>query len=138
MSWSTILKGFKSGLSVTWELGIVIIPVYFLVTLLKYSPVLPWLSSHMVPFMKLLGLPGEASLPLVLGIFLTQYAAIGAILPLHMSVREITIISAMTLLCHSLPMETAISKKTGVKVFPLVMVRIVSAVLAGMFFNLVL
>lgn len=138
MSWNTILRGLNNGLAVTWELARVIIPVYFLMTLLKYSPILPWISEHMIPVMQLVGLPGEASVPLVLGYFLNIYAAIGALLPLHPGVREITIISAMLLLCHSLPMETAISKKTGVRVSGLVAVRIVLSFLAGYFFNLVL
>ncbi|MGR6835485.1 nucleoside recognition domain-containing protein [Syntrophomonas erecta] len=122
----------------TWELAKVMVPVYIVVTLLKYTPVLPWISDRMVPIMHLVGLPGEASVPLVMGYFLNIYAAIGAMLPLGLSIKEITILGAMLLLAHSLPMETAVAKKTGVKVFSLVMVRIVLSFLAGAFFNLVL
>lgn len=138
MSWDTIRRGIKNGLAITWELARVVIPVYFLVTILKYSPVLPWISDHMVPIMQLVGLPGEASLPLVLGYFLNIYAAIGALLPLEMSVREITIMSAMLLLSHSLPMEGAVAKKTGVNISTLILVRIILSFASGYFFNLVL
>ena len=111
MSWNTILRGTKNGLAITWELARVIIPVFFCVTILKYTPILPWISDLMVPIMKMVGLPGEAALPLVLGYFLTIYAAIGALLPLGLSVQEITILSVMLLLAHSLPMEAAVAKR---------------------------
>lgn len=135
---ATFSRGFKRGLSVTWELGKVIIPVYLIITVLKYTPVMPWLAGIMKPVMHLVGLPGEASLPLVLGMFLNIYAAIGAILPLGMSAREITIIAAMLLLAHSLPMETAISKKTGARITSLVFARLLMAFLVGAAFNLFL
>ncbi|HOB11965.1 MAG TPA: nucleoside recognition domain-containing protein [Syntrophomonadaceae bacterium] len=138
MGWNTILRGTKNGLLITWELARVVIPVFFCVTILKYTPVLPWISQHMVPIMKLLGLPGEAALPLVLGYFLNIYAAIGAMLPLGPSVREITIISVMLLLAHSLPMEAAVAKQTGVPVAGLILLRITLSFISGYLFNLVL
>jgi len=121
---STIKQGFMNGLKVTWELTKVVVPVYISVTILKYTPVLPWISKHMEPVMKLVGLPGEASLPLVLGYCVNIYAAIGAITPLNLNIKQITIIAAMLLLAHSLPMETAINKKTGVRVTGLVVLRL--------------
>lgn len=135
---ATIVRGLKNGLSITWELSKVIIPVYFAVTVLKYTPILPWISDLMVPVMNLVGLPGEASLPLVLGYFLTIYAALGAILPLDLSIKEITIIAAMLLFAHSLPLEAAVSKKTGVPAFSLVIIRIILSFLMGVFFNILL
>lgn len=135
---STFSRGFKSGISITWELAKIVIPVYFTVTFLKYTPFLPWLSDIMSPVMHMVGLPGETALVLVFGLFLNIYAAIGAILPLALGIKEITILSAMILIAHSLPMETAISKKTGVKVLPLLALRIILAFGMGLFFNLIL
>ena len=106
---ATIVRGFKNGLNITWELGKVIIPVYIIVTILKYTPILNWIADFMKPVMFILGLPGEASLPLVLGMFLNIYAAIGAILPLDMNTKEITIVAAILLLAHSLPLEATVS-----------------------------
>lgn len=131
----TLLGGLKKGLKITWVLTRVIVPVYFFVTILKYTPVLPWISELMVPVMKFVGLPGEASLALVLGYTVNIYAAIGAILPLHMNVKEITIISAMLLMAHSLPVETAVNKQTGVSVYSLVLIRIVLSFAFGITFN---
>ncbi len=138
LSFATLTRGLKKGLSVTWELGKVIVPVYFIITFFEYTPIMDWIAEIMQPVMYMVGLPGEASLPLVLGIFLNIYAAIGAILPLDMGTREITIIAAMLLLAHSLPMEAAVSKKAGAKVASLLLVRIIMAFLVGAGFNLIL
>jgi spore maturation protein SpmB len=135
---ATLTRGLKKGLSITWELSKVIVPVYFIITIFKYTPVMEWIARIMEPVMHMVGLPGEASLPLVLGMFLNIYAAIGAILPLGMNTTEITIIAAMLLMAHSLPMETAISKKSGAKVASLVLVRIIMAFLVGAGFNIIL
>lgn len=131
----TIKRGFLSGLMVTWELSNTIIPVYFIVTILKHTPALTWISDLMIPFMKIVGLPGEASIVLVLGYLVNIYAALGAILSFDLSVKEITIIAAMLLIAHSLPVETAVSKRTGVKVFSLVLVRVIGSFLIGILFN---
>ncbi len=135
---ATLTRGLKKGLSITWELSKVIVPVYFIITIFKYTPVMGWIARIMEPVMHMAGLPGEASLPLVLGMFLNIYAAIGAILPLGLNTKEITIIAAMLLMAHSLPMEAAISKKSGAKVASLVLVRIVMAFVIGAGFNIIL
>jgi len=135
---STIVRGLRSGLSITWELSKVIIPVYFIITFLKYTPVLNWIADLMVPIMTIVGLPGETSLPLVIGYTLNLYAAIGALLPLGLDTRELTILSAMLLMSHALPMETAIAKKTGIRTFSLVISRIGMSFLIGILFNFLL
>ncbi|MDD2587093.1 MAG: nucleoside recognition domain-containing protein [Syntrophomonadaceae bacterium] len=135
---STFKRGISNGLNITWELAKVVVPVYFAVTFLKYSPVLPWLSSLMSPMMQIVGLPGEASMPLILGYFINIYAAIGAILPLGLDSKEITIISAMLLMAHSLPIETAVSKKTGIRVVSIVIIRLVLSLLVGILFAVLL
>ncbi|NLB53204.1 MAG: nucleoside recognition protein [Syntrophomonadaceae bacterium] len=132
---STFTRGLRNGLRITWELGVVIVPVYIAVTILKYTPALNWIAELMKPVMHIVGLPGEASLPLVLGAFLNIYAAIGAVLPLAMNTKEITIIAAMLLLAHSLPLEGIVSKKSGAKVSTLIITRLISAFGAGLLFN---
>lgn len=131
-----IVRGFKKGLSLTWELVIkVVLPVYILVTLLTYTPVIKWFSEILTPLMQLVGLPGEAALPLVLASFASVYAGIGAVVPLGFDVKELTIIAAMILIAHDIPIEAAISKKTGSPIFPLVTIRFVIAFLVGFFVN---
>ena len=132
---STVKQGFKNGIKVTWELAQVVEPVYILITVLKYTPVLPWISKHMEPVMHIIGLPGEASVPLVLGYLVNIYAAIGAMTPLNLTGKQITIIAAVLLLAHSLPVETAINKKTGVRVTALVALRLLVGFLLAVGLN---
>lgn len=88
--------------------------------------------------MTLIGLPGEASLALVMGYVLNLYAAIGAILSLSLTPKQITIIAGMLLLAHCLFIESIVAKKTGVRVAPLIFLRIVLSFLYGFTLNLVL
>ncbi|NLK01185.1 MAG: nucleoside recognition protein [Clostridia bacterium] len=131
-------RGFLNGIQITWELAKAIIPVYFIITFLKYTHALDWISEACQPFMHVLGLPGEASLPLVLGNALTLYPAIGAIEALAMDVKQITIISVMLLFSHSLFLELAVSKKAGVKVAPILILRVVTAVTSALLLNIIL
>jgi spore maturation protein SpmB len=132
----TWLDGLRNGVEMTWKLGKIVLPIYVLLTILKYTPVLPWISQALSPVMMYLGLPGEAALPLVMGYSLNLYAGIGAIVALDMTSRQITILAGMLLLCHSLPVETAISARTGVKVRSLLAVRFISSLLGGLLLNL--
>jgi hypothetical protein len=113
----------------------VTVPVFFAVTFLKYTPVLPFISKYMAGIMQLVGLPGEAALPLLLGYFLNIYAAIGALLPLGLSSKQISIMAGMLMMAHSLPMELAINRKTGVKVKGLLFIRLIFSVISGMLIN---
>ena len=50
--------------------------------------------------MSIFGLSGDAAIPLVLGNFLNLYAAIGAILTLDLTVKEVFIIAVMLSFSH--------------------------------------
>ena len=131
----TIVRGLQRGLRVTWELSKVVIPVIFIVTTLKYTPVLPWISQVMAGSMGVLGLPGEASLALVMGFAINVYAAIGVIVSLDLTIRQITILAMMINMAHSLPIETAINKKTGANAAVLLLLRLGFAFICGWTFN---
>src|SRR5699024_12261175 len=60
-------RGFKEGLRTAVTLGKVIFPVTLIVTILQYTPVLPWLINLIRPAMGWNGLSGEADVQLVLG-----------------------------------------------------------------------
>ncbi|MFC4387970.1 nucleoside recognition domain-containing protein [Gracilibacillus marinus] len=62
-----LYHGLKQGLATIWTLGKVIFPITLLVTILQFTPVLPWIIALIEPVMGLLGLSGEAAVPLVLG-----------------------------------------------------------------------
>ncbi|MGG5252023.1 nucleoside recognition domain-containing protein [Neobacillus sp. SM06] len=130
-------KGLVVGLKTTWTLGKIIFPITLIVTFLQYTPVLPWLMKAISPAMKLLGLSGDAAIPLVLGYFLNLYAAIGAILTLHLTVKEVFILAVMLSFCHNLLVESSVAVKTGVKLWVVLTVRLGLSVLSAFILNLV-
>lgn len=134
----TIKRGSKNGLNTVLELAKVIIPVYFIVTILRAINVLEYIATFFEPIMRLFGLPGEAAVPLVLGNVLNIYAAIGAISSITLTAKQITIIAIMLSFSHTLPVETAVSKKVGVSVMAVLTIRIGLALLSGIILNLII
>src|SRR5690625_7659414 len=101
-----MLRGLKQGMLVSWTLGKIVFPITILVTILRYTPVLPWIIDVLTPVMKLIGLPGEAAMPLVLGNALNLYAGIGAIVSFEFTVKEVFILAMMLSFSHNLFIES--------------------------------
>lgn len=131
----TVKRGLFVGLRVTWTLGKVIFPVTLIVALLKHTPILPWIIDKVAPLMNLIGLSGDAAIPLVLGNALNLYAAIGAIITLDFSVKEVFIIAVMLSFCHNLIIESSVAIKAGVKIWVVLLVRIGLAITSAIAIN---
>lgn len=69
----TFKRGLYKGLSTTWSLSKVVVPIYVAVTFLSFTPLLQKIASFFAPLMKWVGLPGEASLAIVMGNVLNIY-----------------------------------------------------------------
>src|SRR5690606_38478575 len=80
---------------------------------------------------------GDAAIPLVLGNFLNLYAAIGAILTIDLTVKEVFIIAVMLSFSHNLFVETGVALKSGVKLWVVLTVRLGLAMLAAFVIHLV-
>lgn len=133
----SVKKGLLSGLHTTWTLGKVIFPVTLIMTVLQFTPVLPWIIDLIAPLMNLIGLPGDAAIPLVLGNFLNLYAAIAGVLTLDLTVKEVFIIAMMLSFSHNLFIESGVAMKTGVKLWIILTVRIGLALVSAFVINLV-
>lgn len=134
---STLKKGLKAGLQTTWSLGKIIFPITLLVTMLQYTPVLPFLIDLVAPIMGLFGLSGDAAIPLVLGNALNLYAGIAGILSLELTVKEVFILAVMLSFSHNLFIETGVALKVGVKLWVVLVVRFGLAAMSGIIINLV-
>ena len=113
----TLKRGLLTGLQLTWTFGKIIFPITLIVTVLQYTPVFPWLMDLISPFMNLLGLSGDAAIPLVIGNFLNLYAGIGAVLSLDLTVKEAFIIAVMLSFSHNMLIESGVVLKVGVKLW---------------------
>ncbi|MEK4564693.1 nucleoside recognition domain-containing protein [Alkalihalobacillus sp. FSL R5-0424] len=132
-----IKRGLMSGLSTTWTLSKVIFPITLFITILSYTPVLHWLASLISPLMSLIGLTGEAAIPLVIGNALNLYAGIGAILSLDLTVKEVFILAIMLSFSHNLFVESAVAAKVGLRIPIIIAVRVGLALLSAFVINLV-
>lgn len=134
----TFKRGFHKGLSTTWLLAKVVVPIYVLVTFLSFTPFLKQIADFCSPFMKYIGLPGEASLALVVGNVLNIYGALGVMSSLQLNAKEINIIALMLLLSHTIIVESAVAGKCGINPWFIGLSRIILAILAGIILNIVL
>jgi hypothetical protein len=131
----TWINGLRNGIETIWELAKVIIPLTIVIAVLKETGYLELLAKWMEPLMQVLGLPGEAALALVVGYFVNIYSAIAVILALSLTVKQVTIVSVMIAICHGLFLESAITKRTGIKAWPLALMRLGISILAGLGVN---
>lgn len=139
MNQKEIIKdGIKNSLKICFNLGKIIVPLLFIFTFLKYTPVFEKMASYLSPVMNFIGLSGSAAFPVILGLFFNLYAAIGSIIPLQMSVKQITIISLMLLTAHTLILEAIVFKKLKIRYVNLIIFRILMAFIIGYFVNLVM
>lgn len=134
---NTIKRGFKKGLITTIDLGKIILPVYFIVALLKDTVIIERVSSFFAPAMNLFGLPGNASIILVLGNLINVYGALGAMANFDLTVKQITIIAVMLSFSHAMIIESAIVKKIGVNPFKIILLRLFISVFAGLLLNMI-
>lgn len=129
-----ILK--KTWMRIRWFLGDAIpwlIFGVFIVNILYSIGFLDWLGSALSPVMeKIFGLPGEASLALIIG-FLRKDLAVGMLLPLKMKAMQLVI--AATILTIYFPCVATFAvlvKELGIKdMLKATMIMIATAIMVG-------
>ncbi len=131
-------RGAKKGIKVTIDLSKVVIPVFFIVTFLKHSGGLDYLDLFFGPVTSLVGLPGEVGPALIIGYMLNLYGAIGILAGLDLTIKQVTIVSMMLLIAHSLVMETAITGKLGVSILFMLAFRIGVSFIVGFAMNILI
>jgi len=107
---NTLNTSFKSA----WIILKLVIPIYILADILFYYNTLSSISFIVEPFTSMLGLPAEASLAIISGIFLNLYAAVAFAAPLDMTPHQWSILAVFLGICHSLVVESVIMKKIGI------------------------
>ncbi len=132
-----VKKGLIKSLDLLWLLIKIIIPVSLLVALLNHFGIMESLAGFFSPAMALFGLPGEATIALLLSAFVNFYAALGVITTMTLSSQQITVLAVMIGICHELPIETAVSSYTGLRIPAAATLRIFTALVAGLLLNLI-
>ena len=105
----TIQKSLQS----IWIILKLIIPIYIIADVLFYYNALSYVSFLVEPITTAIGLPAEASLSIISGMFLNVYGAIAFAAPLDLTIHQWTILAVFVGICHSLVVESVIMKKIG-------------------------
>lgn len=132
----TLKRGFLSGISITYNMVKVIVPFYIAIEFIKHTSFIHTISEVFKPFVSIFGLPGESALGLMAGYFINLYAAIAVITPLQLSAKDTTVIALMLGVSHSLPIETAVTKQTGVNAWLLLFARVIFSLISGVLLNI--
>ncbi|MDW7738478.1 MAG: nucleoside recognition domain-containing protein [Bacillota bacterium] len=132
-----ILKGLKKSGKLLLLLIKIIIPVSCLVAILDFYGVIAIVAGFFTPAMALFGLPGEATIVLLLGIFVNLFAALGVLTTMTLNPQQITVLAVMIGICHELPVETVICSYTGLKIPTSSVLRLLTALGAGLILNIV-
>jgi spore maturation protein SpmB len=130
--------GVKAGLQTFWELARVMVPAYGLTLVLEQLGVIQWLARLARPLMSLLGLPGDAAVPLMVGYVLNIYAAVGSMQALDLSAQQITVLAIAILIGHNLLVEGAVLHKAGMNGFAFGALRVVAGLAAAVVANLLM
>lgn len=113
-----------------WLLAI-IVPVSFAVLLLRQFGALDLISTALSPLFSVVGLSGVGGMAFVAGVISSPYTVVAIIGTVDFSVREIAILSVMSLIAHNFPVELTIMKRTGTGVARMFVVRLAAAFTAG-------
>jgi len=128
---NSLKTGFKKGIETLLFLAKIIIPVYIIVTILKYTPLMDALGNSLGGVMKIFNLPGEAAIPFVTGTFVDEYGAIAAMNAIDLTNAQITTVAMMVLFFHTIFIETALKKKLGLNVAFFFSFRLFLAIIVG-------
>lgn len=130
-AWPTTLKSAK------WLLKLMI-PISLAVALLQHFGVIEWIAQYLNPVFQYMGLPGSSAVIFITGATAGTYAGVAAMMSIPLTLRQATILCLMIALCHALPMECAVCKKTGSSFFKMGVIRIIMAFLCACYLNIVL
>jgi hypothetical protein len=124
-----LIAGAKKGCSSFVWICKILIPASFVVSVLQWGGFLQRMEPLVAPLMKLINLPGQATLPIISGMLIGNYATIAVIEVIPFSLSQITLVVVFTLIAHNLVVEGLIQHRSGINMAKITVVRIVTAIL---------
>ena len=113
----------------------VIVPIVIFIRILELLGLIPVLSKLLEPLTGFIGIDGSLGLVWMAAILVNIYAGMAAFATLQSmfdyTVAETTILGLMILIAHSLPIEIAIARKSGISASFNLVFRFVNALIAG-------
>ena len=137
-----IIDSFRQAMPASWKstkwLLKLMIPISLAVTLMQHFGILAWIATWINPIFVHFGLPGESAVAFISGATAGTYAGIAAMMSIPLSMKQASILALMIALCHALPMECAVNKKTGSSFWEMGVIRIFMAFVCAFTLNAIL
>ncbi len=131
---------FKEGCKTSFTLFKIMIPISIIVKILAYFGLIETIGKALSPVMGIIGLPGEFGLVWATTLVTNIYGGLIVFFNLSLTntytVAQVTILSALMLLAHTLPIEARIAQKAGVRLWFTLTFRILCAIILAGIFNL--
>ncbi|MDR5875855.1 nucleoside recognition domain-containing protein [Halomonas sp. CUBES01] len=123
----------KDALRVYVTLLKILIPALLIVKGLEWLGVIDGLGTVLAPLMSILGLPDQLGVVWAAALFTNLYTAIAVFLQvagdMHLNVEQVTVLGALMLVGHSIPVEGAVAKRAGVPWWATIVLRVGGALL---------
>lgn len=109
------------------------IPVSIIVKILQETGLIVYIGDALAPLMSVMGLPGEMGLVWASAMLGNIYAGIITYftIDINLTVAQVTVLSTVILIAHTLPIELAITQKAGVKAIIAFFFRFIFGFIAG-------
>ena len=137
-----IIECFRLAVPASWKsikwLLKLMIPISLAVTLMQHFEILTWIATWINPLFVHFGLPGESAVAFISGATAGTYAGIAAMMSIPLTMKQASILALMIALCHALPMECAVNRKTGSSFWKMGAIRIVMALVCALILNIIL
>jgi hypothetical protein len=139
----SVKKQGKILLNETWKTSLIlfkiVIPVSIATKILTDLGVIEYIGLALGYVMKFAGLPGSMGVVWATAIFTNLYAAIvvfsSMMVSEHLTIAQVTILTTMMLVAHSLPIELGIARKAGVRLRFMLVLRVCCSLIFGILLN---
>jgi len=136
-----IKETLKEAGSTTLILFKILIPVSIIVKILAELGAIEVIAEALTPAMGFVGLPGEFGLVWATAMLTNIYGGLVVLFTLSTvntyTVAQVTILGAMILIAHALPIELRIAQKAGVRLWFTLSLRIFGAIALGLILGFV-
>jgi len=132
-------EAFWGCLKNIWQIALIVIPLMVAIEIFKDINLLDKMTSFMTPITRLIGLSKEARLPLLAGVVFGISYGGGIIIESakegKLTYDDIYIINLFLIICHSIFEDTLLFAAIGAQWLPILVVRLILAILVCMVFN---
>jgi hypothetical protein len=118
----------------------IIVPISIVTRILLQLNVVDYFGVILGPIMELVGLPGQMGLVWATAMIVNIYAGMvvfASLAPgMELTVAQVSVLGTMILLAHSMPVETLIARKAGIRLRVTALIRLSGAMLLGWILHL--